>query len=250
MQLHKRPRPHSRTKQTMLLPPGQGKLHNRPRPDSCTKGTGLLPLGQVRHPMRPGALVPKNDCVHKLNLQIQNMMLTNSRTYKSVDIMDPSQALLFPVEFLNSLEPTGIPSRNLQLKVGVPIMLLRNLDPPELCNGTRLSVKNLYSHLIGATILTGCAKGRDVFIPWIPLIPIDLPFNFKRIQFPVRLAFAVSINEAQGQSQKIVGIYLQNSCFSHGQLYVACSRVGHPTNLYILAPGGKTRNYNDIFRTT
>jgi ATP-dependent DNA helicase PIF1 len=172
------------------------------------------------------------------------MMLTNSRTYKSVDVvMDPSQALLFPVEFLNSLEPTGIPSRNLQLKVGVPIMLLRNLDPPELCNGTRLSVKNLYSHLIEATILTGCAKGRDVFIPWIPLIPIDLPFYFKRIQFPVRLAFAVSINKAQGQSLKIVGIHQQNPCFSHGQLYVACSTVGHPTNLDILAPGGKTRIY-------
>jgi len=103
-------------------------------------------------------------------------------------------------------------------------------------------VKNLYSHLIEATILTGCAKGRDVFIPRIPLIPTDLPFNFKRIEFPVRLAFAMSTNKAQGQSLKIAGIHLQNPCFSHGQLYVAYSRVGHSRNLYILAPGGKTRN--------
>jgi ATP-dependent DNA helicase PIF1 len=98
-----------------------------------------------------------------------------------------------------------------------------------------------------ATILTGCAKGRDVFIPRIPLIPTDLPFDFKRIQFLVCLAFAMSINKAEGQSLKIAGIHLKNPCFSHGQLYVTCSRVGHPTNLYILAPGGKTRNYNDIF---
>jgi hypothetical protein len=103
-------------------------------------------------------------------------------------------------------------------------------------------VKNVYSHLKEATILTGCAKGRDVFIPWIPLIPTDLPFDFIRIQFLVRLTFAMSIKKAQGQSLKIVGIHLQNPCFSHRQLYVACSRVGHPTNLYILAPGGKTRN--------
>jgi len=75
-------------------------------------------------------LAPKNDCVHTLKLQIQNMQPTNCRTYNAVDvIMDPSQAVLYPVKF-NSLEPTGIPPHNLGLKIGVPIMLLRNFDPP------------------------------------------------------------------------------------------------------------------------
>ena len=77
---------------------------------------------------------PKNDCVHTLNLQIQNMLPTNCRTYTSVDVvMDPSQNVLYPVEFLNSLEPPGFPPHNLELKIGVPIMLLRNLDPPPSC---------------------------------------------------------------------------------------------------------------------
>jgi len=142
--------------------------------------------------------------------------------------MDPSQALLYPVEFLNSLEPTGIPLRNLQLKVRVRIMLRRNVFPPELCNGTRLCVKILYSHLIEATNLTGCAKGRDVFIPRIPPIPTDLSFDFKTIQFPVRLAFAMSINKVQEQSLKTAGIHMQNPRFLHGQLYVACSRDTFP----------------------
>jgi hypothetical protein len=77
-------------------------------------------------------------------------------------------------------------------------------------------VKNLYPHLIEATILTGCARKKNVFTPQIPLIPTDLPFDFKRLQFLVRFAFAMSINKAQGRSMKIAGIHLENPCFSHG----------------------------------
>jgi len=188
-------------------------------------------------------LSPKNANVYMLNLQIQSMLAGNSKLYKSVDtVMEPNQAVFYPVEFLNSLEPPGTPPHNLELKIGAPIMLLRNLDPPKLCNGTRLCVKKFYPNIIEATILTGCARGEDVFIPRIPLIPTDLPFDFKRLQFPVRLAFAMSINKSQGQSLKVAGINLENPCFSHGQLYVACSRVGNPNNLFIYAPEGKTKN--------
>jgi hypothetical protein len=52
------------------------------------------------------------------------------------------------------------------------------------------------------------------------------PFDFKRLQFPVRLAFAMLISKAQGQSRKVAGINLETPYFSHGQLYVACTRVG------------------------
>jgi ATP-dependent DNA helicase PIF1 len=71
-----------------------------------------------------------------------------------------------------------------------------------------------------------------------------MPFDFKRLQFPVRLAFAITINKAQVQSPRVAGINSENPCFSHGQLYVACSRVGTPKQLYlyIYAPERKTKN--------
>ena len=188
-------------------------------------------------------LAPKNNSVNAINLQIQQQLPGETKSYKSVDtVTDVNDAVQYPTEFLNSLEPSGMPSHNLLLKVGSPIIPLRNLDAPRLCNGTRLCVKQLMPHVIEATILTGCARGEDVFIPRIPMIPTDMPFEFKRLQFPVRLAFAMSINKAQGQSLKVAGINLESPCFSHGQLYVACSRVGSGRSLYVFAPDGKTRN--------
>jgi ATP-dependent DNA helicase PIF1 len=59
-----------------------------------------------------------------------------------------------------------------------------------------------------AAILTGPFKGEDVLIPRIPMIPTDMPFQFKRLQFPFRLAFAVTINKARGQSFELCGLDL------------------------------------------
>ena len=149
-------------------------------------------------------LAPKKNSVNAINRQIQQQLPGETTSYKSVDtVTDVNEAVRYPTEFLNSLELSGMPSHNLALKIGSPIMLLRNLDAPRLCNGTRLCVKSLMPHVIEATILTGCAKGDDVFIPRIPMVPTDMPFEFKRLQFPVRLAFAMSINKAQGQSLQV-----------------------------------------------
>lgn len=53
----------------------------------------------------------------------------------------------------------------------------------------------------------------------------DLPFLLKRLQFPILLAFAMTINKSQGQTFDRVGIFLPRPVFSHGQLYVAFSRA-------------------------
>ena len=83
-------------------------------------------------------------------------------------------------------------------------------------------VRELKQNLIHAEVMTGPARGEIVFLPRIDFIPsdIELPFRLKRRQFPIRVAFAMTINKAQGQTLKKVGIYLRNTVFAHGQLYM------------------------------
>jgi ATP-dependent DNA helicase PIF1 len=136
-------------------------------------------------------MAPKNDSVnHKsINTRIQNELLGTMTAYKSIEtVTDPDRAVNYPTEFLNSLEPSGMPPYNLTLKVESPIMLLRNIEPPKLRNGTRLCVKKPMSNIVQATILTGSAKGEDVFIPRIPILQNDVPFDFRRLHYPLRLA--------------------------------------------------------------
>ncbi|GFV93748.1 ATP-dependent DNA helicase [Trichonephila clavipes] len=184
-------------------------------------------------------LAAKNIDVNTINFTIQHGIPSETTTYKSIDTVENQDEVVnYPTEFLNSLDLPGMPPHVLTLKIGVPIILLRNINPPRFCNGTRLSVKKMMNNVIEATILTGKFKGEDFLLPRIPMIPTDIPFEFKRLQFPVRLAFAMTINKAQGQSLQVCGLNLENPCFSHGQLYVACSRVGKPSDLFVYAPDG------------
>ena len=86
-------------------------------------------------------LAPKNDALAIINTQLLQQVPGDVTLYKSVDSApDISGVVQYPVEFLNSLELSGVPPHMLQLKIGAPIMLRRNLDPQKLCNGTRMAV--------------------------------------------------------------------------------------------------------------
>lgn len=146
-----------------------------------------------------------------------------------------------------------MPPHELTLKNNAIIILLRNLNAKRgLCNGTRLIIRQLGQNFLDAEVLTGELKGERVFIPRIELTPSDtgLPFQLHRRQFPVRLAFAMTINKSQGQTFNKIGIYLPQPVFSHGQLYVAFSRVRRLQDIKIFVVGGDHQGARGIHSYT
>jgi ATP-dependent exoDNAse (exonuclease V) alpha subunit len=187
-------------------------------------------------------LAPTNAAIQSVNEAVAQRLQGVTQVYLSTDSIDDDTAeasSFFETEVLNSLRVNGIPPHKLLLKKGAPIMMIRNLNPAGgLCNGTRLRVVELKTHVIRAIIMAGSHHGKEVLIPRIIFISNndikDFPFRLRRIQFPVVPAFAMTINKAQGQTVHNMGLYLPTPCFSHGQLYVALSRVTSKAKLKVL----------------
>ncbi|XP_043226099.1 uncharacterized protein LOC122383585 [Amphibalanus amphitrite] len=198
-------------------------------------------------------LAPRNTRVDELNAAVTERFPGEAVRLLSADsLVEEAEQLDIPHEYLNTLCAPGFPPHCLMIKPGMPLMLLRNLSATDgLCNGTRLIAGRIISpRLMEATIACGKNAGRQVLIPRLPLQPPDdaFPFRWERRQFPVRPGFAMTVNKAQGQTLGRVAVFLEEPVFSHGQLYVAASRVGRPADLRIALPrGGQGATPNVVY---
>ena len=196
---------------------------------------------QPEHFSNRAILAAKNIDVDAINEAAFSIFPGDSRTYTSndrvMDADDPEAASLrYPIEFLNSITAPGIPPHSLELKIGMPLVMTRNLNPDAgLCNGTKLFVTRLLDWSIGVKRMDQGHAGEEHIIPRIHLCTQEneYPFILCRRQFPVRPAFAMTIHKAQGQTLHNVGIRLQEPVFAHGQLYVALSRATDPNNVRV-----------------
>ena len=206
-------------------------------------------------------LAPTNKQVDAINNLITEAFPGSPSVLTSSDeLFNPEDLSRFNTEYLNSLNPSGLPMHRLFLKNGMPLMLLRNLNPKMgLCNGTRLIFHQVHSNnLLECSIAGGEFNNRKVLIPRITLKPKDKEFAFEwsRRQFPVRVCFAMTINKSQGQTLQNIGVWLNDSCFAHGQLYVAVSKVGCPSKRKFAirkthgSPPNATSNvvFKDVFK--
>jgi ATP-dependent DNA helicase PIF1 len=176
--------------------------------DSTAVGDLITAIfGQHPHLLPPdelasrAILTPKNLDVDAINEAMAALFPGAERVYHSADsVGQDDEADVYQPEFLNSINPQGFPTHALRLKVGLIIILLRNINPLQgLANGTRLRITHLTQYLIQAVILTGNKQGTTVLIPRTRLTDSDsdYPFTLTRYQYPVRVAFAMSINKVR-----------------------------------------------------
>lgn len=139
-------------------------------------------------------LAPTNDIVDTINDYMADQLTGEDTTYISLDtphsdtINSDRLDNVHSSKYLNTISTPGLPRHILRLKIGVPVMLLRNIDQSSgLCNGTRLIVTQLGKFVIEGMVISGNHIGQKVCIPRLSLTPSDIriPFKFQRRQFPL-----------------------------------------------------------------
>ena len=156
-------------------------------------------------------------------------------------------------EYLAGVSDAGLPPHEIRLKVGAPIIAMRNITKG-VVNGTRMIVTwvDPSLKLIRAKILSESGtRPREVLITLHRCTIQNGAFTHERTQLPIRLAYALTINKAQGLTLKRVGLFLDKDVFAHGQVYVGMSRCGDPDNLFVygnLDANGELWVANPVYR--
>jgi hypothetical protein len=102
-------------------------------------------------------LAARNVDVNFLNELLLDRLPGQEYEFQSIDSASSEDELTYSEEYLNSLDISGVPPHKLKLKVGAPIMLLRNINPMlGLCNGTRMQVTHLNRNIIGGQYFNSC----------------------------------------------------------------------------------------------
>lgn len=170
-------------------------------------------------------LTPTNQTVARINSLIVEKLPGDVLSYFSADsaedFCDTEDDLnnAFPIEYLNSLSLPCMPVYESKLKVGVVVMLMRNLNQTlGLCNRSRMTITKCLKFCVECKVICGSLNGTGHFIPRMELCSSEtrMPFKLVRKQMPLQLFYAMTMNKSQGQSLQHVGLFLLKACFTHG----------------------------------
>lgn len=178
-------------------------------------------------------LAPTNNLVTTINQRRLDQLEGKAFEYRAM-VTGEMKRGTFPTEEI------------IQLKVGAQVVLLQNDKDKRWVNGTVATVSKLQKDDKGERI-TVKVDGIDYTLEqatWEEIryeydhtsgkVKADVVSSFT--QYPIRLAWALTIHKSQGQTYESVALDLTTSTFAHGQMYVALSRCTSLEGLYLKMP--------------
>ena len=175
-----------------------------------------------------------NSIAQEMNPESEKKLLSKD-SFSEVD--DPNGHLkkMLSDEFLNGFKKCGIPDHELKLKVNDICLVTRAIHGLGIANNSRVRIVCVRPHCV-EVITIGEYERRLIRIPRISFkfrLPYGKSYQLTRMQFPLRLAYAMTYNKSQSQTLVKVLLDITSPPFSHGQLYVALSRVRDCRNINI-----------------
>ena len=188
-------------------------------------------------------LCTTNDNVDRWNMIAQSYnpneskVLTSKDTFEEVDDVNGFLKRMMNTHILNTFRKNGIPDHELTMKVDDVCLITRAINGLGLATNSRVRIGAIHLYCIEVTTLSENHE-RHIRIPRICFkfrLPYGQSYQLTRMQFPLRLAYAMTINKSQSQTLHKVLLDITAPPFSHGQLYVALSRVRncHMISVYV-----------------
>ncbi|MDP3791761.1 MAG: AAA family ATPase [Candidatus Omnitrophota bacterium] len=155
----------------------------------------------------------------------------------------PGKEVIYEAAASGKFEESAYPTDTfLRLKKGAQVILIKNDPNKQWVNGTLAKVVALSEDSVVVDI-----DGRTCDVPVVKWQKIEYSYNEDEdkiedevvgdfAQYPIKLAWAITIHKSQGQTFDKVIIDLGHGAFTHGQLYVALSRCTRLDGISLIRP--------------
>lgn len=182
---------------------------------------------------------PKEDSIITLALTNKTVNEINQEKLAEID----SETFEYHAEIEGQMEESAYPTEEvLELKLGSQVMFLKNDREKRWVNGSIGEVDYLSDDCIEVKVngevheikKEKWDKIKYSYNETTKKITEEVTSSF--IQYPLRLAWAITVHKSQGQTLDKVVFDIERGAFAHGQTYVALSRCTSLEGLYLKRP--------------